>query len=221
MLILFVLFALFEYKKNKDVYRIKNNAIYILIVYVIYQVGLYCMYIFSMPVYEALVLPCYFRYIMTIDQFILGIVLFILIKICTTDDMQMTINKKSSSLVKILGIVFSVIMLLVYSIDNISPLFIPREKTEKINTTDHMQAIFDKYQLPQDQEVSYLIYISGVEDDEYYSEFTDYKWHMATYSLYSARVNTLRRSQLATFDSLQDYDYFIVIYPDDEIKEYL
>ena len=221
LLVLFILFALFEYKKNKDLYHIKNSSIYITIIYIIYQIGLYCMYIFSMPVYEALVLPCYFRYIMTIDQFTLGIVLLILIKICTTDDMQTTINKKPSNVVKILGIVFSVIMLLVYSIDNIAPLFTPREPTENSITTDYMQAIFDKYQLPQDQTKSYLIYIAGVEDDEYYSEYMDYKMRMATYSLYSSKVNTLRRSQLATFSNLKDYDYLIVIFPDDDIKQYL
>ncbi|MCQ2527956.1 MAG: hypothetical protein MJ108_02425 [Saccharofermentans sp.] len=221
MLILFVLFALFEYKKNKNLYRIKNSAIYILIVYIIYQVGLYCMYIFSMPVYEALVLPCYFRYIMTIDQFTLGIVLLILIQICSTDDMITSINNKPTSTVKILGILFSVVMLMVYSIDNISPLFVPREKTEIITVADLLYSIYDKYQLPQDQEVSYLIYISDVEDDEFYQEDRDYKWNASRYALYSSEVHTLRKNQLATFTNLRDFDYFIVIYPDDEIKEYL
>lgn len=221
-LILLILFFLFEYKKGGS-YKVKNSAIYIVIVYLIYQVGLYCMYIFSMPVYEALCMPCYFRYIMTIDQFTLGIILMIMIKIFMNDDF--TNGKEGDargiSLYKYLGMVFSIILVIVYTFFNILPLLIPRETTYKIENSNLMYSIFEKYDLPQDQEVSYLIYLSSLNDVDDYSEFTDYQWHMATYALYSAHVNTLLKSQLPSFDRLNEYDYVIIIIPDDEIVEFL
>ena len=219
LVVLVVLYIFFEYKKDKNKYAILNRSLYIIVVYLFYQIGMYCMYIFSMPVYEALCLPCYFRYIMTIDMFDFGIIIMLLIKICMQDNFLDDKGKKS--FVKGLAILASLIIIMVYAIDNFLPLFVPRKRTEFLQTTDYLMEVFDKYDFPQDQDVKYLVYISNIEDDEFYSEFTDYKWHWATYYLYSANLNTLRRSQLDDFNQLYEYDCIVVAYEDDEIKEFM
>ncbi|MCQ2515235.1 MAG: hypothetical protein MJ094_00040 [Saccharofermentans sp.] len=110
---------------------------------------------------------------------------------------------------------------MVYSVDNLLPMFVPRETTDKIEITDYMRGIFDKYNLPQDQYTSYLIYVSDEDDFENYNQIYDYKYHCAQYNLYSARLDMLRQCQLVDYDDFYNYDYLIIIHEDDEIREFL
>lgn len=217
VIILTILYFLFEYKKENR-YHIKNSTIYIIVLYVAYQIGLYCMYIFSMPVYEALCMPCYYRYILPIELLIMGIIIEIIINIMTNENF--TLGKK---FLNYSGIALCCFILVFYAITNAIFLFVPRKTEVRIHNANYMRAVFSKYDLPQDQNVSYLIYISDLNDEEDYSEFTDYQWHFATYDLYSAKLNTLRQSQLADFehDKLVSYDYIIIAIPDNEIVDYL
>ena len=213
LVIFIILFALFEYRREKNEYSILSRMLYVICVYLIYQVGMYCMYIFSMPMSEAYCLPCYFRYIMTIDMFVFGIIILLLIKICT--------NEKFPNIIPILAVVFSTVLLMIYSVDNLLPMFVPREITDKIETTDYMRSVFDKYDLPQDQYVSYLVYVSDLDDFENYNQIYDYKYHCAQYNLYSAHLDMLRKCQLADYSDFYNYDYLIIIHEDDEIREFL
>lgn len=172
--------------------------------YVLYQLGTWGMYLFSMPSYEALMLAGYIRYHKTIVMLIAG---FIFIETLQELDTPMVSNV--GSLAKI-GSLLSVFVLSFYMI---SPDFSLFEK-QRLENTERYQfdQLIGTYDLPIGAD--YLILTSNDRDD------SGYLFYLSRYLLSPSSLKILPESKLDTIDPF-DYDYVIAFEETEGTKAFL
>lgn len=72
--------------------------------YLVYQIGNFGMYMFSMPNDEAVILACYDRYHMTGIVFIAGVLWIFLMQICHTFEKQVALKKPKRTILHIVSV---------------------------------------------------------------------------------------------------------------------
>ena len=187
-------------------------AVYLLVFYIIYQIGNLAMYIFSMPWVEAQRLCWYARYVMTIDAFSCGVMLILFMRV---------INELPGIKLKIgtAGLVFMLLPVFVipFQITGFASLFSRQELTSEEKLTDVVRTIQDEYDLPQDPDTKYLVCFS--ENEEWLDNYTPtvenraYRYYFCKTILYSADLDVTSLNRLSTIkdNDMSEYDVFIYI----------
>jgi len=202
-------------KKNAQRIHILFCCCFLIIVSVVYQVGNYFMYIFSMSTSEALRLAEYDRYVMTLECFLSGVIFLFLIILFITYRKEKIILQIYSLAVLIvfeIGVVWSHradIKYLIYHLnpqvssnDNITRWYFDRERMDDIVT---------QYELEEGKNC--IIYIG---DKEPY-----YRPYMSRYVLYSNNVRTINSNQINELKNANKYDYAIIMEQDQFVNKWL
>ena len=188
------------------------TAGYLLVFYVIYQVGNLAMYIFSMPWVEAQRLCWYSRYVMTIDAFSCGVMLILFMRV---------VGELPGKKLKIrtAGLVFMLlpVFILPFQITGFSSLFSRQDLTDEEKLADVVRTICEEYDLPQDPDVKYLVCFS--ENEAWLDEFTPtvanraYRYYFCKTILYSADLDVTSLNRLSDIkdNDMSEYDCFIYI----------
>lgn len=213
----FVCAGLLVFLLNREVF-IKSKywfyLLYSMLIYVIYQIGNYCMYMFSMPLGEALYLAAYDRYVMTVEWFIIGIFIIYGLNVVAS---ILKVNEDKRKM-NILFICIVIIMCLSLKIENftINMLIKKPVATGREIARDNLDSIIEKNKIKNKKK--YMIYISN----QNYSD-TGYRSYMAKYVLYSDDVKVVSEDEFKTIDrnEISKYDYLIVLDRDDFIYEWL
>ena len=180
---------------------------YLVLIYVIYQLGNLGMYLFSMHRSEALGLAGYERYVMTLELFVWGLVI---------SEIVVMLGKKISRRSKddlIILCVAACVLLIFESGDVVtlvkSPTVFRREASK-----DRMEAIMDAYDLQPGKKV--LLYIGNPQDRD-----AGYRSWMSKYMLYTTNITILKGDDVDMLRNMDDYDYTILLERDSVLENWL
>lgn len=170
------------------------------LIYIAYQLGTFGMYIFSMPVVEALYLAGYTRYLLTIIHFILGI--FVL---STIRDIQKINDTKK---VVIFSYVFSCILVSLFVVGIFNTKYnkfnlIGIDKTYKDSYKEMFDNLKQKHEFPKDK--AYAICYFGVNLE------TMYVKNIIRYSLGTFDINMINQLDEYNVKYLNKCDYIIIL----------
>lgn len=189
-------FVLNKSKKESKLF-VKTNAI----IYLTYFIMVYLMYIFSMPIYEALDLASFSRYMLSISVLILGLYLFYIFQLSFDNNLP------------------CLICLLLFS----TLLFFPNNILSfKIDSSYNKRVIFkkmiDNYNIPVNS--SFLI-IDNVDNDPGDWSFS---WFSIRYDLWSNDIYIISNPELIQnefYDWQKNFDFLIITNPTIESNYYL
>lgn len=182
-----------------------------IVVFTLYGLGLWGMYLFSMPTNEAINLAGFWRYMDTIMSFIIGVTAVILA------------NYLSNIKVKRVAIISNVLVLILFgyltlneeNIEETKSIFMPTNlsigTTEpNIKNIDASLNQLSKNPLKSDGgEFSYLIYYPKKENTDYENYYIRYRLHHNISSLFKDTKDTQK---------IWEYDYFTITLVTEEIK---
>lgn len=188
--------------------RLEIKLIFFVVgIYIIYQLGLWGTYIFSMPLDEALILASYDRYNITIIMYLLGVALIYFLH--EIDKME------NASLMKkraVLGIgAITMLWPLYLTLDSLQNLYIQKDYSELYRT--HLEKVVVDNQLPRD--ANYIIYSGDYPENDmgYYIYF------MSCYELMTSSVSVLNQNTIDTLGELNDPVTIIIMKDDEKIRE--
>ncbi|WP_414838659.1 hypothetical protein [Carnobacterium sp. TMP28] len=161
-----------------------------LILYYIYQLSLLFMYLFSMPLSEALVLASYERYNMTMIMYIYGLSLLYLFLLLSENKIR-PLSSPSNGIV----LFFCILVLVLpvywkYPIEK--SLFIKGEYSQ--NDRKIVETVFNKNNLSKDEK--YLIYLS----DQPEINWASYFYYVSLYALHSADIKMITNETINEID---------------------
>ena len=179
-------------------------------IYVVYQIGLWGTYTFSMPLDEALILASYDRYNrynITIIMYLLGVVLIYFLH-------EIEIMKNASQLQKgaLLGIgAITMLWPLYLTRDSVQNLYNQNDYSELYRT--HLEKVVVENQLPRN--ANYIIYSGDYPENDmgYYIYF------MSCYELMTGSVSVLNQNTIDTLGELNDPVTIIIMKDDEKIRE--
>lgn len=164
LLIVLLLAALFARMQKLPSPAFGKLALFLVLVYAAYQLGNLCMYLFSMPEGEALVMAGYPRYYGSIVIFCLAIALY-------------HFGKWMDTVPVPTAFVFTFVFLFVFGLMGAKPQILLRHSGE--TERDRVEALIQAYSLPKDS--ACLVYIPT--DD------AGYTYHLVKYALYTPTVD--------------------------------
>lgn len=206
-----IMFALAFKNKEK-----RNNIIcyfvLFLITYILYQVSLYCMYLFSMPINEARTLSGYSRYYSTVSLFLYGISVITILNFEKTEYEQ---NSKIKNIfIKMIFLILIVFPVILYR-DNLNLFFCSKQSDSKNSLRYEIVNIKEKNNI--EEKKSYLIYISNDKNVD-----ADYLTHMCEYEFRTINVKIINNfDELRDMNEIFDYDYFILLRKDEKTLEFI
>ncbi len=208
---LIIMFIVVFFLDRKIIKKINGMfiAFYLVLIYIIYQVGNYVMYLVSMPIDEALQLGGYSRYVATVELFAWGIIIMTLFVIL--GQIEPNINCKISILIMVV-FGFGILGAMTDDISLIYKHELPISGRETSRT--HLDEIIAKYQLEPNKKC--LVYIGDPQDRD-----VNYRWWMSRYLLYSSNVTTVYSKDVSILKNLANYDYLVVLERDETIDNYL
>lgn len=197
MLLVLILFSIHA-KDKKSAVNLVRKLGFIYLIFALYVISVFAMYVFSMPIGEALVLASYDRYMLSMDIFCLGIAVSYAL---STENVQ---HEKF-----IVPILIGCMALTILPFKgNLSTLIKKQDYTSTIRYS-FQQLIHD---VPP--EGSYLLYCSG--------ENAGYTYFLSRYELWSVNIS------LETADNLDDclknisaYNYVIIATADENSQQCL
>lgn len=213
-LLSFIIMFMFSLK-NKTLRKfIIKYFILIIVTYILYQISLFGMYLFSMPIYEARYIAAYSRYNKTLVMFEYGILTIVLMNFIN----ESKFNGKAKNI--IINIIIDIIFLILiikpvnYYKDEIKPLY--QKGTPYIMPfRDKIQEI--KLQNNIEENKSYLIYFPREGEIE-----VDYFEYVCRYDFRGGNVRIIKNfAELGDMNKVFDYDYFIILRSSDEIVEFI
>lgn len=183
--------------------------VYAMAVYTIYQIGNYAMYLFSMPLNEALYLAGYGRYVMTIEAFMWGLLM---------SYMLLLLNKVAAgNMANILNSLLICAFLGLLSYEAGDALTLIRFELP-VNVREvsriHLDNIVEQNDLQEEKKS--LIYIGGPPDRD-----AGYRYWMSRYVLYSPNIKTVTSKDVYELNKLNSYDYVIILEPDEAYEGWL
>ena len=207
--IIYLLYLMYAYRKDTESFKtIKNNLIFMIITYIIYQISLLAMYIFSMPIAEAEKLASYIRYYRTILLFEYGIVIITTLNLLR--NMKEERTKKIG--IKLITIIMT-IFLIITAPNKIQQFY--KKDFKDVSIRKEVAQFKQKGLIPEEK--SYLIYVG---DDKKYT--LDYLYHMWCYEYRSPRIRVIHNLQeLESEKEIDAYEYFVVLKSSDEIEKYI
>jgi len=187
----------------------KKLLIFMAATYIIYQVGLWATYVFSMPLAEASYLASYNRYNITCIMYLLGVtLLYFLIEM---DRLESGQRIKQASL---LGISFVLVLLpLFYAKDVVQNVFVKKDYGDTYKT--NLRAVVQKYQL--NNEWDYIVYVSDYTE----KNSKDYLYYLSCYELQTRYVTLVDQDTVGSLGELNDPVKIIVLKDDDIIEKKL
>ena len=165
-------------------------ALFLVLVYAAYQLGSLCMYLFSMPEGEALVMAGYPRYYGSIAIFCLAIALY-------------HFGKWMDTVPVPTAFIFTFVFLFVFCLMGANPRSLLRHSGE--TQRDRLEALIQEYGLQPDS--ACLVYVPA--DD------SGYTYHLVKYALYTATVDVHNSSDGEDISEVVEtardlgYDYLI------------
>lgn len=182
----------------------RNTFLLAVASYVLYQMGTWGMYLFSMPNEEALILAGYSRYHQTIVMFLAGLIL-----IEALQELDTPKDSSGGRLAKI-GTLLATLVLSFYMI---SPNFSSFHKQRLENTERYkLDQMIAQYNLPA--RASYLILTSKDRHD------AGYLFYLSWYLLSPSALKILPETELDTIDPFV-YDYVIAFEETEGTKAFL
>ena len=188
--------------------RLEMKLLFFMVgIYVVYQIGLWGTYVFSMPLDEALILASYDRYNITIIMYLLGAVLIYFLH-------EIEKMKNASLMQKgaVLGIgAVTMLCPLYLTRDSLQNLYIQKDYSELYRT--HLEKVVVENQLPRD--ANYIIYSGDYPENDmgYYIYF------MSGYELMTGSVSVLNQNTIDTLGELNDPVTIIIMKDDEKIRE--
>lgn len=213
ILILFlvqILLIIISRKDKKVRLGIIKSLILMILSYILYQIGILFMYIFSMPGPEARGLSGYIRYYRTIILFEYGICAISILYFF--NNIEIT-GKYKNIIIKLIIAVILVIPIMFYP-KNIKAVFtkISVENDPKIR--NKILQLKEVYNIEEEQ--SYLIYISDEDLSKGYLEY------MCKYDFRSPNIRVIGSfDELQNMDEIFNYKYFIIYQKSSETDEFL
>ena len=200
IIITFLIMWIIE-KENKN--KILSYFLLFLITYIIYQIFLFAMYIFSMPLTEAKQLAGYIRYYRTIILFEYGIYLVALLRE----------SKSKNYFKKMLSIITLIlnIILIILSPNKINLLY--KKNMDKSFIRYKLQQIKEENSIEDNK--SYIIYIAY--DNNYTA---DYLYFICEYEFWSQDVEIIKDINQIR-EKVDNYDYLIIINHSEEMNQFL
>lgn len=206
----FIIMTIVSWKNpNLRKFVIKYFILFI-VTFILYQISLFAMYLFSMPINEAKNLAGYIRYYRTIVMFEYGISVIVLMNLMNGVQIQSKIKNI------IINIVFLVIIIppVIFYKDSLKFLYQKQELSEK---SLRSEIINIKQQNNIEENKSYLIYVSNEEKIE-----IGYLRYICKYDFRSGNVKVIKEfSELQDMNEIFDYDYFIILRNNDEVVEFI
>ncbi|SHF61295.1 hypothetical protein SAMN02745158_04395 [Lactonifactor longoviformis DSM 17459] len=181
-------------EKRQAITHVKNLlAVYVIIA--TYVISVYLMYIFSMPLGEAVDLAGYERYMLTLDIFIFGMAIVFVLS-----------DKAANN--NLMVIMFFIISILpIWPIKN-SIVSLVKRQDYSITTRGQLQKLLKDNGVAAEK--SYLIYTNGNNGSP------GYIYYLARFELWSNNVTTTASDDLNNYsDSWDSYDYIIMFTPDE------
>lgn len=196
--------------KNKESRKeIIGMLITFVLTYVLYQISLFAMYVFSMPPYEARHLAAYTRYFRTMVVFNVGITCITMIRFLERFEFNKISKQYIAKIVLIILICIPVWL-------NKNSLVLLYKNTSGGNESRNIILSYKNTHSIEEQK-SYLIYLSDN------TEFNpDYMYYICKYDFRSKDVKVIKNfSELENMDKVFDYDYFIMLEKDESTNEFL
>lgn len=193
-------------------YKITKLVIILDITFILYYIGIFFMYVFSMPMEEASYLAGYSRYIATIVLYIVLIFTAYWIHISNYD-------KPSDDKPNSYGVVFLIsFVIVVTSFLSNGEYNIIKLRNDYKNTYPNNALMHENFDYSDD---SYVMYIPEVHRDYYQTAYFNYllKYKIYTGSCYPFLVGDLEKPyDDSVIELIRVYDYFIIYEEDDYIK---
>lgn len=200
----FLLWVLWKYITKTSCRDRRNTFLLAVLSYILYQIGTWGMYLFSMPSAEALTLAGYSRYHQTIVMFIAGLILIESLQELDTPPVSSAGN---------LAEMGTLLAALVLSFYMISPDLSYLNKQQLKDTERYkFDQLIAQYDLPKG--ASYLILTSDDRNDYGYLFF------LGRYLLSTSSMSILPESKLDTIDLLAS-DYIIAFEETEKTKAFL
>lgn len=197
-----IMYIIYDKELRKD---IRFWFLTFILGYVIYQISLYAMYLYSMPLHEAKKLAGYTRYHRTIVLFEYGIFAYTALKVLNNYEQKEKIKKT------IFTITVALVSLVAIAL---SPNKINMLYKRNINNNSVRYEILDiKNQNNIEEGKKYLVYISNDPN------FTpDYVYFICEYEFMSPNVKVIRNFS-SVEDKIYNYDYLIILRESEESNQ--
>jgi hypothetical protein len=193
-------------------YKIIKVVIVLDITFIVYYIGIFAMYLFSMPMEEASYLAGFERYIATIVLYIVLIFAAYWVAIANHD-------KPSPDKINRYGIVFLTgFALIAFSILGTGNYNIIKTRNEYMNTYPNNALMSENYSRPDE---AYVMYVPETHRDYYQTAYFNYllKYKVFTGSCYPFLVGDLEKPyDESVIELIRVYDYFIIYEEDEYIK---
>lgn len=211
-IILLIIFAIALLIVNKEI-AVKSHilfgSIFLFGVYIVYQIGNYIMYIFSMPVNEALTLEGYDRYVMTIGFFTFGVLSIYFLELFDLLSINTGILKRCGMILMTLLIVG----LFAGKSMFIRTMFCYKEPK---SFRFRLDRIVDKYNLEEGKRS--IIYIQNPDNNE---KLPEYQYTICKYILYSKDITVVDKNSIEKLNESEQYDYVIILEHDETVDNWL
>lgn len=204
-LVMFVL----SLKSKESRNEIIGLLITFVLTYVLYQISLFAMYVFSMPTYEARHLAAYTRYFRTMVMFNVGITCITIVRFLNVFGFDRNSKEYITKIILIILICIPVYL-------NKNAVGLLYKNTSGGNATRNIILSCKNIHSIEEQK-SYLIYLSDNTEFD-----PDYMYYICKYDFRSKDVKVIKNfSELENMDKVFDYDYFIMLEKDESTNEFL
>lgn len=216
VMIIFTAIVLKFYKIIAQKVHILFGCIFMLGITIVYQIGNYLMYIFSMPTSEALRLAEYNRYVITLECFLLGVFSVYLLTIVTLSDKEKRIEYWCSRM----AVAFILIGLFTGEFADIKYLIQQKKLQNNSNETifaswevdrKRLDDLVDRYGIEEGKKS--LLYVGD--------QNVNYRADMARYVLYSENIKAVHSDQVNQLRNANQYDYVIIMEHDNAVDSWL
>ncbi len=195
--------------KHLRKFVIEYFALFI-VTYILYQISLFGMYLFSMPINEAKNLAGYIRYYRTIVMFEYGISIIVLMNLMN----EIEIKNKIKNIIINMFFLLTIILPIIFYKDNLKLLY-QKQPLPENSLRSEIISLKEKNNIEENK--SYLIYVSNNEKIE-----IGYLRYICKYDFRSGNVKVIKDfSELQSMDEIFDYDYFIILRNNDEVIEFI
>lgn len=199
---------------EQDEHKITKIALLLDLTFIIYFVGMFFMYVFSMPLDEALYLAGYERYIMTM---VLYIVLIFTAYWVYISNIDLPSYKKANPYGWVMLYCFVLIVSWRFGNENYNILKLKKDYENSHPTNAVMVENFD------DSDESYVMYVPEIYRDEYQTGYFNYliKYKTRSTSCYPFLLDDFEKPHdKSVIKLIRDYDYFIIYDEDDYISNF-
>lgn len=199
MMLVLILLAL-QAKDRTGAVSLAKRLGSIYLIYALYVLSVFAMYIFSMPIREALILASYDRYMLSVDLLCLGIAV------------SYALNAPYAKREKVVALILTVCMALTVLPFRASlPTLVKKQEYTSTLRYDFQQ-LMQGLDAPSDS--VYLLYCAGSK--------AGYLYYMSCYELWSVDIALATEKNLDKFlPKLQLYDYIIITTPDENSQQFL